>query len=418
MTIEHLTIENFITPNGQYAVNHDSGNNWTIEYNTIQNITSPGPSTSEPGGAAVGTGNNNVLEYNCLTNNGEYGLNSGGNNVTVSYNEISDNGAADFPDNDCGCSGGAKFWDAEDNTVTNNYVHNNYDVGLWADTDNAGFLFQDNYISDNWAQGILYEISYNADITDNTFVANGWGSGSTCQGCGTPVWGAAIWLSNSGGLSGTGSTYDGVLEVSNNVFTDNWDGLIVVQDADRTCGSGANASTGYCTLNNPSVFTTSSCAANYPNSTGPNQTPDYYDGCQWKAQNITASDNTFNFNAADINSDAGGLSFPNDGGTWDPQACPTSNLTNTGSTNSSWCGFNGMFGFPGSLPPVGDTLVVPTAIMNLPDSNGEPSDNNHWTGNTYNGTQYFQAYDQGVATYNGYQCTDTLAQWQSDWGQD
>ena len=35
VTIEHLTIRNFVSPHDQGVVNHDSGNGWTIENNTI-----------------------------------------------------------------------------------------------------------------------------------------------------------------------------------------------------------------------------------------------------------------------------------------------------------------------------------------------------------------------------------------------
>ena len=45
-------------------VNHDSGPNWTIAHNTIENNA----------GAGVMLGNNDVLNDNCLTENGQYGF--------------------------------------------------------------------------------------------------------------------------------------------------------------------------------------------------------------------------------------------------------------------------------------------------------------------------------------------------------
>ena len=83
MTIEHLTIENFIAPDGQMVVNHDGGAGWTIEYNTIANN----------GGAGVGIGSNDVVSHNCLAANDEYGFSSfgGASNVTLTGNEISKN---------------------------------------------------------------------------------------------------------------------------------------------------------------------------------------------------------------------------------------------------------------------------------------------------------------------------------------
>ena len=57
--------------------------------------------------------------------------------------------------------------------VTNNWVLDNKSVGLWADTDNAGFEFVGNYIQNNEDVGLIYEISYNALIEYNTFNHNG-----------------------------------------------------------------------------------------------------------------------------------------------------------------------------------------------------------------------------------------------------
>jgi parallel beta-helix repeat protein len=410
ITVEYLTLENFDTPNGQNAVNHDEGANWTIKYDTVTGTTEPGTTGEQLGGAAVGMGSGDVIEYNCLTHNGEYGLNGGGTGVTVADNEISWNGAAMFPDmSGCGCSGGAKFWAATNFTIENNYVHDNYNVGLWIDTDDAGFLISGNYIANNWAEGIIYEISYNADITGNTFLDNGWGVGSYSAG-GFP-YGDAIYVSSSGGDPNVDSNYRGVFEVTDNTFTDNWDGVIVYQNPNRLCGSTANSSSGYCTLDNPSVYTLASCPAN-DGSGSPSESPNYFDNCQWKADNITVSGNTFNFNPSDIANATPPL--PDE----TLSNCPTSNLTNT-SSNSYWCGYNGMFSFFGSGsggPSVGWSDA--NAIMNLSNSSGEVPDNNHWSDNTYTGTWAFNAYGQGGGTQNGYSCSLTFSGWQADWGQD
>ena len=57
--------------------------------------------------------------------------------------------------------------------VTDNWVVGNNSVGLWADTDNAGFEFVGNYFQDNEGVGLIYEISYNALIEYNAFNDNG-----------------------------------------------------------------------------------------------------------------------------------------------------------------------------------------------------------------------------------------------------
>ena len=206
VTIEYLTIQDFTPPGSQGAVNHDSGRGWTISHNTIQN-NSPG--------AALILGSDNTATFNCLTRNGEYGFNAEGDgdghstltggpdNITLSNNEISFNDTCNFdawspnpvpasmrPSNcggagegdGCGCSGAGKFWEVDNATVNSNYVHDNFNVGLWADTNDNGFTFKGNYIKDNWSIGLQYELSYNADIEDNTFIGNAIGAGPTNPG--------------------------------------------------------------------------------------------------------------------------------------------------------------------------------------------------------------------------------------------
>ena len=89
---------------------------------------------------------------------------NGASNITMTGNEISGNNTDDWERRQpgCGCSGGGKFWEVKGATVTDNYVHDNHGVGLWADTNNSGFLFKGNYIADNDGEGLMYEASYNA----------------------------------------------------------------------------------------------------------------------------------------------------------------------------------------------------------------------------------------------------------------
>jgi hypothetical protein len=424
VTVEYLTVEDFVAVNGEYVVNHDGGADWTIAHNTIEDNTSAGSvqGPNFPGSAALGTGNGDVVEYNCLTANGEYGINASGTGVTVDYNEISYNGGADFPDQyGCGCSGGAKFWDATNFNVVGNYVHDNYNVGLWVDTDDAGFLFQDNYISGNWAEGITYEISYNADIVDNTFADNGWGIGSYSAG-GFP-YGDAIYVNGSGGDPNVASNYSGEFKITGNSFVNNWDGVLVYMNPNRLCGSADNSSSAFCTLDDPSVYTTTTCpeydgSGSSPGSPlpSPSASPyDYFDYCQWKANNISVDDNIFDFNASQIASASAPLPQENLSLCYDG-----SNFLDTSAdANPYWCGFNGMFSLYGSGS--GGPAVAYTeadAMMGLANPANEPSFDNSWQGNTYNGNWGFQAWSQGAANQDGLQCTVDLADWQSIWGQD
>ena len=352
VTVEYLTIQNFSTPNNEGAVNHDSGANWTIEHNTIQDVGS-----STVNGAAIVGGDNLLVEFNCLYHNGQYGVNGVGQDhgsytvvgMTITNNEFSDNAYAGDP---CGCGGGMKLWDSEDTTITDNWVHDNGSIGIWADTDNNGTVIEGNYIANNWNSGVAEEISYNALVEDNTFVGNAT-SPSSEDGIHNPGFPTgAIYVNASGGDSrvanGFGIT---TLTISGNQFTDNWGGVVVYENGDRYCGSGGDS---FCTLVNPSVYTISSCRANISEKSP----TDYFDNCQWKAQNVAVSDNVFRFTQADI---------------------PGCQLV------SNSCGQNALFGTYGSGPYTGP--VMPLAISE--------NQNNVFQDNAYVGPWSFVGFNQG-----------------------
>ncbi len=409
VTIEYLTIENFVPGADSIAVNHDTGPNWTIKYNTIKDNT----------GAGVGLGTHDVVEDNCLTANDQYGFNveGGSSDVTLSNNEISSNDTNGTYDQSSfvvsyavssdvativtkvpmnlvvghqvdigvsgqcnfgwctnlslgalngvhtitevatsplttsfqfavstanvgttsdqtgtvadaqvaeGGSGAGKFWDTSGAVVTGNYVHDNGDTGFWLDTDNTGFDISGNYIAHNWSDGLIYEISYNGSIQDNTFLDNAWGSGPSPNLGGFPD--AAIYLNGSGGdanvaLPAGGFAYQGTsLLIESNDFVDNWGGVVLYENSDRGC---ALSSDNYCTLDNTSTYTMASCAQNLPGAVIGGTHSAYAEGCRWKTQNVTVSDNTFDFTPSDIGSDC---------------------------TTSVYCGFNGLFATGGSTP--------------------------------------------------------------------
>ncbi|TKR33530.1 hypothetical protein FCE95_04330 [Luteimonas gilva] len=186
VTIRYLTIRNFgrgLDNNNEGVVNHDAGDGWLMEYNTV----------SDNDGAGVFLGSGNVVRYNCLKDNGQYGFSmfkmpvegdSAIKNIVLDRNEIAGNNTDDWETREpgCGCTGGGKFWDVQGAKVTNNWVHDNKSVGLWADTNNIDFLFEGNYIADNDDEGIWYEISYNATIRGNTLINNAWVKGQRNQG--------------------------------------------------------------------------------------------------------------------------------------------------------------------------------------------------------------------------------------------
>jgi len=347
VTIRGLTIQNFGAEGGSGGVvNHDAGSNWHISRVTVQHSA----------GAGVLLGSKNVLAYSCLKDNGQYGFQATGSHITVVHNEILGNNTDNWEtlQPGCGCSGGAKFWQVDGATVTSNYVHGNLGPGLWADTDNRGFDVAHNYFADNQGEGFIYETSYNLRLSDNTFVRNALVDGPKLSGFPDP----AVYISESGADSRVAGPYGHTLMITGNIFTNNWSGVVLWEDAERFCGSPTSDSAGNCTLVDPNVVTTKSCTpANIARKP-------YYSDCRWKTQNVLVSGNDFKFDPASIGPD-----------------CMSSN----------YCGFNGIFSQwagQSAWSPYQGTVVEGHITF---------GQNNHFASNTYTGPWRFMVANKGNA---------------------
>lgn len=350
VTISYLTVQNFGKWGGNEnagVVNHDSAARWTIDHSTlIRNA-----------GAGTMLGSRNTLSYDCLQDNQQYGFNafsvSGPDRLVLSHNEIAGNDTYNWEKHvsGCGCTGGGKFWAVRGAVITDNWVHGNHSVGLWADTNNRGFDISGNYISGNYDSGLVYEISYNARIKGNTFVRNGLGAGPRNE---FPT--GAIYLSESGSDSRVAGKYGSTLAVTGNTFRDNWGGVILWENADRFCGSPANSSTGDCTLVNRPKVTIRSCdkadVARRP----------FYGDCRWKTQNVSVNHNVFEFAPASIG-----------------RQCTVRRL----------CGFQGLFSQFGSFPS-----WSPYKARSV-ENHITFSQHNHFAANTYHGPWRFMARELG-----------------------
>ena len=275
------------------TVNHDSGKNWTMPYNTV----------IKNGGAGIFVGAGNVASYNCLKANRQYGFQAygsegGESNIVLDHNEIVGNNTGDWEAKveGCGCTGGGKFWDVRNVKVTNNYVHDNKSVALWADTNDNNFLIEGNWIENNDGQAIFWEISYNIAIRNNVIRHNLESGGLGRIRTRDTFPDAAIYISESGGDERV--LYDLVgsptVDISHNLIEDNYNGVTLWENADRFCGSPNNTSTGYCTSVNPTVAKLSTC-----NAKNITKAPYYYD-CRWKTQNVKVHHNTFKMNRANF----------------------------------------------------------------------------------------------------------------------
>ena len=355
VTIEYLTIRNFGTLGGnsqQGVVNHDSGSYWTISHSTI----------ADNAGAGVMLGSHNELSWDCLQDNQQYGFNAYSNSgeingLVLDHNEIAGNDTYDYEAKQpgCGCSGGGKFWNVINATVTSNWVHDNTSVGLWADTNNAGFEFAGNYIEDNHNVGLMYEISYNAVIEYNTFTHNGLTDGPKTTGFPT----SAIYISESGTDSRVDSNYqNSPFLIAHNVFLNNWGGVILWENSNRYCASPDNTSSGYCTLVDPQA-TLKTCGNASLIKTHP-----YFAACRWKTQNALVEFNQFTFTPSAVG-----------------KTCTAAHL----------CGYNGVFSEYGSDPAWSPYKadIVPTAIAF--------HQNNKFYDNKYSGPWCFMGWELGTS---------------------
>jgi hypothetical protein len=335
--------------NNEGVVNHDAAPGWRMSNLTVRGNA----------GAGVFLGDGNLVEDSCLADNGQYGFSvyspDGVEDVTLRGNEITGNNTDDWERRipGCGCTGGGKFWETTGARLVDNHVHDNRGPGFWADTNNAGFTVVGNHVADNDGPGLMYETSYNAAIVGNTFIGNG--RETWRENPGFPT--AAVYVSESGSDPRVDTPHAETFEIAQNLFVDNWGGVVAWENADRFAGSPANTSTGSTTLVNPEA-TLEACTD--PDVVG---TEPYIDDCRWKTQHLRVHDNVFRFSP-----DALG-----------PEC-----------TEENVCGFSGLFSNYGTFPPWSpyQGTVVEEAVTFEQD--------NLWYDNTYEGPWGFVVVEMGT----------------------
>ena len=363
VTIEYLIIEKYQPQGNGAAIDTNSNTGWTLRYDTL---------TLNAPGAGMIAGADSTLEHNCMTLNGQYGFQAtdisswghdavtgGPYDVTIKDNEISYNDTCDFegrltntaigwsnynpvparyrnphcgtvtPDGD---EGAFKLWETDSVTIADNYVHNNWGPGIWADTDNANTTYVGNTITDNNGPAIIEEISYNFSITGNYLADNGWASG--LGNARFPS--AAIYVSQSGSDRKFGGvpacpeasclgrpSYPDESVISGNTFVNNGGNVFLWQNSDRFCSAGPDS---VCTLvdgASSGPFTISACKSNLPSAAVDTTTyvgrrtgspaVDWWDGCAWWTSNVRVSRNTIYFNPTRI-ADCNDVDWPDCGG--------------------------------------------------------------------------------------------------------
>ena len=159
--------------------------------------------------------------------------------------------------------------------IRDNWIHHNWGVGGWVDSNNANTTWTGNTITDNENGGIWEETSYNFSITDNYIARNNLIDGPDNPRFPMP----AIYISESGSDSKNGGVpactmtsclasgmpgYPDGSVIENNTLVDNGGGVFLWQNSNRYCNDGFDSS---CTLTRGGErgpFSLAGCAANLP----------------------------------------------------------------------------------------------------------------------------------------------------------
>lgn len=353
VTIRYLTVQGFTAQQNEGVVNHDSADGWVIEHNTIQDNR----------GAGLMAGARQKVRYNCLRDNGQYGINAykSGDAISgllVENNEIAWNNTDDWERRvpGCGCTAGVKFWAVNGADVRANWIHDNHGAGLWADTNNNDFLIEGNLIENNDAEAVFYEISYNLILRGNMLRHNTWVKGKQFADRKDTFPVAALYLSESGGEPRIPARTD-MIEVYDNVFENNWSGITAWENADRFCNSQGNT----CNRLVPSKQECSQPGI---------ATKPLYDDCRWKTQRVDVHDNQFTFVPASVGCAIG--------------ASPRMAMLANYGTYPSWSPYKGM--------------RIQQAVTFQQD--------NRWHDNAYRGPWTFTAFDTGRSP--------NVAEWQAE----
>lgn len=358
VTIKHLTIRYFDAPQQQGVVNGHSEPGWTITNNTL----------IDNNGAAMMGGDNQIVRDNCLTSNGQYGINgccgydadATNSGMVITGNEISNNSLDGEPFEGCGCTGGMKFWENQDLVFTGNWVHDNLGPGVWADGNNAGMLIADNLIEDNTHEAIFFEQSWNAVIKNNVLRGNTLEKGKEFadRNDNFPI--GTIYISEAGydsRLPAPPGATD--LRVEGNLLQNNWGGIVLWENSARFCNSPYNTSTGLCTLVNPSVVNLDTCDAETFGADGSQRPEPYYRDCRWNTNDVTVTGNEF---------------------VLDPAAVPGYSAAHAGMSGV----FSNVYNLPAWSPYKDWRIPVQVTFGN----------NNRWSSNTYQGPWHFSAVTQ------------------------
>jgi parallel beta-helix repeat protein len=211
VTVRGLTIEHFASlPQGGAL---QVGTGWKVIANEVR--------WNHAVGVMVIEGDRATVSGNTVADNGQLGIGQYHSaDVKLTGNLVTRNNTDGFWIADWE-SGGIKSTRSS-GEVSGNDIVANRGIGMWSDIAEYDRKIVGNRIRDNAADGIRYEISYQAEISENVVEGNGFGTG---RGSGPSLWdGGGINVNTSAGVT-----------VAGNLIKDNRNGIAIQS---RTRGDG------------------------------------------------------------------------------------------------------------------------------------------------------------------------------------
>lgn len=202
VTISNIEIRNYLTAHNNGAINAE-GSGWTISDCEVHH--------NEHAGISI-VGSSTISNCNVHHNKDLGIVVDGGSGALLDGNEVAynnyDSSVGDY-------YAGVKIIGTQDVVVRNNYVHHNSGYGLWTYLGSTGTTYQDNVVEDNYWAGLSHDQSYAVTIDSNEFRRNGSKAPVDTDG-------ARKFYNGAIQITGPNAT------VTNNIVTDNHNGIVVI----------------------------------------------------------------------------------------------------------------------------------------------------------------------------------------------
>lgn len=174
--ISGLLVQHFNPPAQYAALDLSPGAGWMIDHNEVAFNSTEGIEIYSGG----------TVSNNHVHNNGQEGIFSyASTGATIINNEVDHNNTAGF--DQAIEAGGIKVSKTVNLTISGNIIHDNYGTGIWLDTNDSGYLIDNNTVTNSSHHGIKIEATASGTVSNNTVTNSGFLAPSPYGGDGINV---------------------------------------------------------------------------------------------------------------------------------------------------------------------------------------------------------------------------------------